>query len=1847
MAVKLFPSDCVLTDNSFLELGFDMGGSDRKNEYVPHFDVQRAVVYLRSNPELAARFLTLAKGEGDIFWAGDMSSDRVGEGSIGVNVLRRRDGEEASGDNLFGKFLTKVRASLRHSLSDVMLDEVPEREGQVICDFTRRGSFLSDIEEREKAGQRFIHVDVYRPARFRYDTALDGTTGHAGRMVDEEVPFHRFVCPFGTSYPSPVIVGSAAEASILYEQAIRGELDWKALFGQLRERNLLDSKLTEKQVDALISEYKAQFDWMREQIVFNRDLRDLPIVASSKMVPDSSMGRSVYDSEEAPSPADVLARYINNPLLLYVGGENGVMRSLGLLDKHEPERFMRPDGTDDIVIMVVGSDTIGGRQPGRKATQEIVRRETRDMDGRTIVKAEKVYQVPIKSEKEREADYHAFAERLDTILADMVGDRKVTLVTGNVSSSGTSVGVGTPRMVERYVREHGGNVDKYDLSAGRVVPGAGHDDGRKLGAILMEHFVDCAPVLMGASESVSFRLNENDEDSEVLFRDGRLRGNGAVCFSDTQDTGVRNVLSVASFAADMGLPVIHVQELYSEEKQRNALEAGAAMSRSGLFVEAPTVDKIFSGNRKSWDFSEMNHLSLIDEGSGLHIPMVADKCNASVLVGGFSFSSPLGVYVALCASEMLSGTERLKETLAAIQKGEGSSAELISVYEDFLGKKDVSDVLGDFLQERLLREAVRRVADADSSFMEKLLSLDGRGIIMSSTQGAYDLFVGPDGEGLNRFGLAMQAEADAIRALREARVQAEKEEREKMIAEAAKRQRIAVGMKAEGQKVVGGLPQNAAEAKGAVWFIGTNEPLGLALPDGDESFTLWDDMDGDDPLVREKVARPTVSDGVGGEVPNNFVFLFPTDLGSVTGRTRVTNKADNRNLTGVVRTDPKTGEKFVAAYGIPVRFNNKGNELVNDDNLPCSYRLDNNASDFLSSVILADSRARTTALEHDCALILPGRERSDGSIHYSLGQVFMPQVYNRKERKWMPNPHQSPLCLSIVENYISLLETGKRYPLNCIPMPRSLYHTQDDPVVKSLVNEGKRFISAEGRFISDLMMSLQVANATALAMGVPLRFPLDKDGHIDLGPGVPEKYRLMAEKRIDSFIGVKKSFELTEGALPLLERVPMYVSGDYRDMLVKSGTDLYMRPNELAVAFGQYDFSGMFGGTPVPLHEMAFRMEDGTFFTVKDAKSTRSVKDRDEINGYLDYTKNDIRRFIIRTTNVEKVPEFISLLKAYSERAAAVKVSVRLVTEAEMTGVSGSDGNVEQNKGLEGFVNLLSSNSDEFAEDEHDIGREATVYNAVGRVRQEALKDGNGKVIQYVDVVEKERNVLGEKTSGVYYGKVDAGDGFRGYAQIKYILPDGNESGWHTISDLSLAKDTVMSLVSRSYRSDDYVVPPMSSMELLWKAEAVSAAGDAFRNMVWSPNKPREVDDNKVVEIKRVSADEGQDLRKGSQSVGSEGKVMDIWHGSSKYGPSNAWLSNLFPRPFEIDGVHFASVEHYFQYMKADFCGDRDACGRILAAQSGAEAKGIGRTAGSGSFDAVGWDRVSASMMETGIRESFMQNPAELERLLALGDVTFTHVHDSGRWGELFPEILMRVRNGFLQERLGEKEGQSHDEVPSGVQETVAEKLGSGDGIVFTESSGGYQKRTYENANADDVDFTIAIAVDFSTYGEQATAKAAGDSFISAQIDDLSAKSVKKAVDVISRQLPEEFLNGEPMGVNFAGNGIYTLSKRGITQDSLDEFMVKVVSGLQSKGVVIQSVRSGGQTGVDEASLSAAMALGIPCVCHAPKGWQIRDANGKDHSDEALFKKRFDEKNLKKLASLSKASIKKGQRKTT
>lgn len=127
----------------------------------------------------------------------------------------------------------------------------------------------------------------------------------------------------------------------------------------------------------------------------------------------------------------------------------------------------------------------------------------------------------------------------------------------------------------------------------------------------------------------------------------------------------------------------------------------------------------------------------------------------------------------------------------------------------------------------------------------------------------------------------------------------------------------------------------------------------------------------------------------------------------------------------------------------------------------------------------------------------------------------------------------------------------------------------------------------------------------------------------------------------------------------------------------------------------------------------------------------------------------------------------------------------------------------------------------------------------------------------------------------------------------------------------------------------------------------------------------------------------------------------------------NAHLSNFAIRPFTHtwangNTMQMQSVEQAFQIAKAATAKDTESIRKMQQTTDGATLRKLGRAVKG--LDVAQWDANKANWMKVFIKKSFMQNPKALEQLLATGNSTLTHTQDKSAWGQMFPQILMQVR---------------------------------------------------------------------------------------------------------------------------------------------------------------------------------------------------------------------------------------------
>ncbi|WP_190125214.1 NADAR family protein [Streptomyces inusitatus] len=109
-------------------------------------------------------------------------------------------------------------------------------------------------------------------------------------------------------------------------------------------------------------------------------------------------------------------------------------------------------------------------------------------------------------------------------------------------------------------------------------------------------------------------------------------------------------------------------------------------------------------------------------------------------------------------------------------------------------------------------------------------------------------------------------------------------------------------------------------------------------------------------------------------------------------------------------------------------------------------------------------------------------------------------------------------------------------------------------------------------------------------------------------------------------------------------------------------------------------------------------------------------------------------------------------------------------------------------------------------------------------------------------------------------------------------------------------------------------------------------------------------------------------------------------------------LSQWWPSPFTVDGVRYATAEHWMMAAKARLFGDLDAERLALDARTPAEAKKAGRLVRD--FDEAVWARERFAVVRWGSVHKFSARPELAHFLLATGDRVLVEASPMDRvWG--------------------------------------------------------------------------------------------------------------------------------------------------------------------------------------------------------------------------------------------------------
>lgn len=135
-------------------------------------------------------------------------------------------------------------------------------------------------------------------------------------------------------------------------------------------------------------------------------------------------------------------------------------------------------------------------------------------------------------------------------------------------------------------------------------------------------------------------------------------------------------------------------------------------------------------------------------------------------------------------------------------------------------------------------------------------------------------------------------------------------------------------------------------------------------------------------------------------------------------------------------------------------------------------------------------------------------------------------------------------------------------------------------------------------------------------------------------------------------------------------------------------------------------------------------------------------------------------------------------------------------------------------------------------------------------------------------------------------------------------------------------------------------------------------------------------------------------------AAGGRPKYLFFW-GHTPKAPGRvdaSCLSNWFLAPFTVDGVRYATAEHYMVAAKARIFADAEALARILAAPSPGAAKRLGREVRG--FDDAIWGRERFDIVAGGNTAKFGQNPELSAFLAATGTTVLVETSPRDRiWG--------------------------------------------------------------------------------------------------------------------------------------------------------------------------------------------------------------------------------------------------------
>ncbi|MGF1741518.1 NADAR family protein [Vibrio profundum] len=120
----------------------------------------------------------------------------------------------------------------------------------------------------------------------------------------------------------------------------------------------------------------------------------------------------------------------------------------------------------------------------------------------------------------------------------------------------------------------------------------------------------------------------------------------------------------------------------------------------------------------------------------------------------------------------------------------------------------------------------------------------------------------------------------------------------------------------------------------------------------------------------------------------------------------------------------------------------------------------------------------------------------------------------------------------------------------------------------------------------------------------------------------------------------------------------------------------------------------------------------------------------------------------------------------------------------------------------------------------------------------------------------------------------------------------------------------------------------------------------------------------------------------GLLSQGGKSEYLFFWgHQKPKSGVSKSCLSQWYDSPFQENGIHFATAEHYMMYHKATLFDGSEIAQKVINSCHPNEVKMLGRKVCN--FDEEIWNRERFEIVVRANKLKFEKNPELLDFLLS------------------------------------------------------------------------------------------------------------------------------------------------------------------------------------------------------------------------------------------------------------------------